>query len=484
MQMTVEGSTDASITPPPLTWEAIDWPRVRQGVRRLQMRIAKATQAGQPRKAQALQWVLTHSRSAKLLAVHRVTTNRGAKTPGVDNVIWRTDRQKLQASLNLKRHGYRPRPLRRHYIPKPNGKLRPLSIPTLHDRAMQALYALALAPIAETLADRYSYGFREGRRCADALEQCFTILSQRTCAQWILEGDIRACFDEIDHPWLLQQVPTDKQLLRAWLKAGYWEKEQLFPTAKGTPQGGLISPLLANLALDGMERAVQAVAKAGDKVNFVRYADDFVVTGANPQLLEQKVKPALTAFLQERGLELSEQKTVLTHIQTGFNFLGHTVRKYGEKLLITPAKSKVQSLRDKISRLIQSAAAFTQEALIRQLNPLLRGWANYYRHGVAKRTFSKLDHYVVRKLWRWATRRHPGKSQAWKKLKYFSASGQAWAFSVRVQPDEGESRVLQLYRLASTPIQRHIKVRGAANPYDPHYTEYFEKRRCFAWRVR
>ncbi len=365
--MTVEGSTDASITPPPLTWEAIDWPRVRQGVRRLQMRIAKATQAGQPRKAQALQWVLTHSRSAKLLAVHRVTTNRGAKTPGVDNVIWRTDRQKLQASLNLKRHGYRPRPLRRHYIPKPNGKLRPLSIPTLHDRAMQALYALALAPIAETLADRYSYGFREGRRCADALEQCFTILSQRTCAQWILEGDIRACFDEIDHPWLLQQVPTDKQLLRAWLKAGYWEKEQLFPTAKGTPQGGLISPLLANLALDGMERAVQAVAKAGDKVNFVRYADDFVVTGANPQLLEQKVKPALTAFLQQRGLELSEQKTVLTHIQTGFNFLGHTVRKYGEKLLITPAKSKVQSLRDKISRLIQSAAAFTQEALIRQL---------------------------------------------------------------------------------------------------------------------
>jgi len=482
--MTVEGSTDASITPPPLTWAAIDWPRVRQGVRRLQMRIAKATQAGQPRKAQALQWVLTHSRSAKLLAVYRVTTNRGAKTPGVDNVIWRTDKQKIQASLNLKRHGYRPRPLRRHYIPKPNGKLRPLSIPTLHDRAMQALYALALAPIAETLADRYSYGFREGRRCADALEQCFTILSQRTCAQWILEGDIRACFDEIDHPWLLQHVPTDKQLLRAWLKAGYWEKEQLFPTAKGTPQGGLISPLLANFALDGMERAVKTVAKAGDKVNFVRYADDFVVTGANPQLLEQKVKPALTAFLEARGLELSEQKTVLTHIQTGFNFLGHTVRKYGEKLLITPAKSKVQSLRDKISRLLQSAAAFTQAALIRQLNPLLRGWANYYRHGAAKRTFCKLDHYVLRKLWRWATRRHPGKSRTWKKAKYFSASGQAWAFSVRVQPDEGESRVLKLYRLASTPIQRHIKVRGAANPYDPHYTEYFEKRRCFAWRVR
>jgi RNA-directed DNA polymerase len=193
--MTVELSTDASITSAPLTWKTIDWSRVRQQVRRLQMRIAKATQAGRHRKAQALQWLLTHSRSAKLLAVHRVTTNRGAKTPGVDNVRWRNDKQKLQAAFNLKRHGYKPKPLRRHYIPKPNGKLRPLSIPTMHDRAMQALYALALAPIAEVLADRYSYGFREGRRCADALEQIFTILAQRTCAQWVLEGDIRACLD-------------------------------------------------------------------------------------------------------------------------------------------------------------------------------------------------------------------------------------------------------------------------------------------------
>jgi len=466
---------DASLTPPLLTWKTIDWSRVRQEVRRLQMRIAKATQAGKHRKAQALQWVLVHSRSAKLLAVHRVTTNRGAKTPGVDNVIWRTDRQKLQATFNLKRHGYSPRPLRRHYIPKSNGKLRPLSIPTLHDRAMQALYALSLAPIAETLADRYSYGFREGRRCADALEQCFTVLSQRASAQWILEGDIRACFDEIDHQWLLQHVPMDKQLLRAWLKAGYWEKEQLFPTWKGTPQGGLISPLLANFALDGMERAVKAVAKQGDKVNFVRYADDFVVTGANQELLEQKVKPALTAFLKERGLELSEQKTVITHIQEGFSFLGHTVRKYGDKLLITPAKSKVQTLRDKIKQVIQSALGLAQEVLVRKLNPLLRGWANYYRHGAAKATFEKLDHYVFGKMWRWVTRRHPRKSRGWKKRKYFSA-GEDGTFSVRVQL-KGKSCVLKLYSLASTPIERHIKVRGTANPYDPNYTDYFDQRR-------
>lgn len=482
--MTVEQSTDASSTSWPRDWKAIDWHRIGEEVRRLQMRIAKATQAGQHRKAQALQWLLTHSAAAKLWAVRRVTTNRGAKTPGVDNVIWRTDRQKLHAASNLKRRGYKPQPLRRHYIPKPNGKLRPLSIPTMHDRAMQALYALALAPIAETLADRYSYGFREGRRCADALEQCFTVLAQRVCAPWILEGDIRACFDEISHPWLLQHVPMDKQLLRAWLKAGYWEKGQLFPTAAGTPQGGLISPLLANFALDGLEQAIKAAAKPGDKVNFVRYADDFVVTGATRDILEQKVKPALTAFLTQRGLALSEQKTVITHIQRGFNFLGHTVRKYGKKLLITPAKSKVQALRQKISLRIQSALGLPAETLLRQLNPLLRGWANYYRNGVAKRTFNKLDHYVYWKLWRWITRRHPTKSGHWKRRQYFSAARPNGPFSVRVQRGTGESRVLTLYQLASTAIERHIKVKGAANPYDPKYTEYFARRRCFAWRTR
>jgi len=482
--MTVERSTDASSTLSPLTWKTIDWPHIRQAVRRLQMRMAQATQAGQHRKAQALQWVLTHSRSAQLLAVHRVTTNRGAKTPGVDNVIWRTDRQKLQAASNLKRHGYRPRPLRRHYIPKPNGKLRPLSIPTLHDRAMQALYALALAPIAETLADRNSYGFREGRCCADALEQCFTVLARKTSARWVLEGDIRACFDEISHEWLLAHVPMDKRMLRAWLKAGYWEKDQLFPTTAGTPQGGLISPLLANFALDGMEQAVRAGAKTSDKVHFVRYADDFVVTGATRELLEQKVKPPLTAFLHRRGLELSEQKTVLTPIHEGFNFLGYTLRKYEDKLLITPAKGKIQILRDKIRRLMQAALALTQEALLRQLNPLLRGWANYYRNGAAKAIFDKLDYYVWCKLWRWISRRHPKKSSAWLKRKYFSAAGDHGRFSVRIHPRKGRSRVLTLYRMVSTTIERHLKVRGTANPYDPRYTQYFAQRRCFAWRIR
>jgi RNA-directed DNA polymerase len=336
-------------------------------------------------------------------------------------------------------------------------------------------------PVAETLADSNSYGFREGRSCADALEHAHIVLSRKCSAPWVLEGDIRACFDEISHAWLLQHVPMDKQILRQWLKAGYWEKGQLFPTSKGTPQGGIISPILANLALDGMQQTLmQAVSKKVDKVNFVRYADDFIVTGATKELLEQKAIPALTAFLKKRGLELSEQKTVITHIQDGFNFLGHTVRKFKDKLLTTPAKSSVQALRDKIRLCINSALALSQEALLGKLNPLIRGWANYYRHGAAKRTFHRLDGFVFRQLLRWAKRRHPNKSAKWKQWKYFSAV--EGTFSVRLTKEKGTTQVITLYRAASTRIQRHIKIRGAANPYDPDYTQYFASRRRKASR--
>ena len=485
-QMTAPPGADASFNRPRnWNWKSIDWVALRQQVRRLQVRIAKASQLGKHRRASALQWLLTHSRAARLLAVWRVTTNRGAKTPGVDNVLWRTDRQKFQAADNLKRHGYRPKPLRRLYIPKKNGKLRPLSIPTLHDRAMQALHALALAPVAETGADPNSYGFREGRSCADALEHIHIVLSKKHSPQWVLEGDIRACFDQISHSWLLQHVPMDKQILRKWLNAGYWEKGLLFPTSTGTPQGGIISPILANIALDGMQKvARQAARPKGDKVNFVRYADDFIVTGATQELLEQKIKPALTAFLTPRGLELSEQKTVITHIDKGFNFLGHTVRKFGDKLLTAPAKSNLQNLLDKIRLCIHSALGLNQEVLLRQLNPIIRGWANYYRHGASKRTFKRLDHFVFWQLWRWAKQRHPHKSATWKQRKYFSAGPQKGLFSVRLTKEKGKSQVLALYLAASTKIKRHIKIRGAANPYDPQYTRYFEQRRRLGGTLR
>jgi RNA-directed DNA polymerase len=484
-QMTVPPGTDASFRLPRL-WKATPWAALQKQVRRLQVRIAKAIQLGKYRRASALQWLLTHSRAARLLAVKRVTTNRGARTPGIDNVRWRTDRQKLQAADDLKRHGYKPKPLRRIYIPKKNGQLRPLSIPTLHDRAMQALHALALAPVAETMADPYSYGFREGRCCADALKHAHIVLSRQHSPRWVLEGDIRACFDEISHAWLLQNIPMDKQILRQWLRAGYWEKETLYPTRKGTPQGGIISPTLANLVLDGMQKAIaKAVRRKGDKVNFVRYADDSIATGNTQELLEQKVQPALAAFLTPRGLELSEQKTVITPLTKGFNFLGHTVRLFGQKLLITPAKSNVKALREKIRLCIQSALGQSQERLLRKLNPLIRGWANYYRHGASKRTFERLDHDIHWQLWRWVKRRHPNKSAKWLVRKYFTATGKPGHFSVRLTKDKDTSRVLALYRAASTKIRRHVKIKGAANPYDPRYDDYFEQRRRFRrWRQR
>jgi RNA-directed DNA polymerase len=464
-------------------WQATHWPRVRRTVRRLQLRIAKAIRAGQHGKARALSWLLTHSRSARLLAVKRVTENKGAKTPGVDNVRWRTDKQKHHAVEILKRRGYRPQPLRRLYIPKKNGKLRPLSIPTLRDRAMQALHALALKPLAESLGDRNSYGFREGRSCADAIGQCFCALAKSYAPVWVLEGDIKSCFDRISHAWLLKSIPMDKRMLRHWLQSGYWEKNRLFPTAEGTPQGGIISPLLANLTLDGMEQAIRSRIKIRrDQVNFIRYADDFVVTARKRETLEQIVKPAVVAFLAERGLELSEQKTAITHIETGFNFLGQNLRKYRNKLVIKPARDGTKALVQKVRETIKASLGQTAQTLIGKLNPLLRGWANYHRYVCSAKTFWTVDRIVHHQLLRWARRTHPNKSYGWLKCKYFSAAGQ-FGFGTRIRTRTGESQVLRLYSVARTVLLRHLKVRGEANPYDPDHTEYFERRRSFVGRT-
>ena len=246
--MTVK-STDAS---PRVysRWNSIPWKAVEKDVKRLQVRIAKAVSEKKYRRAKSLQWLLTHSYHGKLIAVRRVTTNRGKNTPGVDGVIWPTGRQKMAAVADLRRKGYAPLPLRRICIPKKNGRKRPLSIPTMHDRAMQALYKLALDPVAETIADPNSYGFRPHRRCADAIKQCFIILANRKSPTWILEGDIKACFDEISHKWILDNILLDKQVLGKWLRAGYIEEKTVYPTRKGTPQGGIISPTIANMVLN------------------------------------------------------------------------------------------------------------------------------------------------------------------------------------------------------------------------------------------
>ena len=257
-------------------WNHIDWQQAEAEVCRLQMRIAKAVREGKWGKVKSLQWILTHSHHAKLLAVKRVSQSSGAKTPGVDGVLWRTAEQKICAASSLHRRGYKAQPLRRVYILKKNGKQRPLGIPTLFDRAMQALHLLALEPVTETTADKNSYGFRPKRSAADAIAQCFLSLSRRTSAQWVLEGDIKACFDEIDHDWLLEHIVTDKLLLKQWLAAGYIEAGTFHDTVSGSPQGSIVSPALANKVLDGLEAVVnQAVART-DKVNFIRYADDCV----------------------------------------------------------------------------------------------------------------------------------------------------------------------------------------------------------------
>ncbi len=457
-------------------WQSINWKSARDHVRRLQIRIAKAVSEGKQGKVKALQWLLTHSYYAKLLAVKRVTSNQGRKTPGVDGILWKGNRAKIQAAVRLKRHGYHPLPLRRIYIPKKNGKMRPLSIPTMHDRAMQALYKLALSPVAETTADKHSYGFREGRSCADAVQAAFNFLSKPNSATHILEGDISGCFDNIGKEWMLNHIPTDKTVLRKWLEAGYIENKIKYPSLKGTPQGGIISPTLANMALDGLEQAIKAAVPRRMRVNFVRYADDFIVTGKSRQLLEQRVKPAIVQFLGRRGLKLSEEKTVITHIKHGFTFLGQTFRKHGNRLHITPSREGVQSLIRKVGEVIRKHVSFPMEALVGKLNPILRGWANYHRHVVSSGAFSRVDTYVFEQLWRMVRRRHQNKSKGWLFKKYWSASGRKHVFSF-VSKYKNKARILQVIRVSAIGIKRHIKIKADANPYDPKYGDYFWRRR-------
>jgi len=358
-----------------------------------------------------------------------------------------------------------------------------LSIPTLRDRAMQALHALALKPTAETIGDRNSYGFREGRSCADAIGQSFCALAKSYAPVWVLEGDIKSCFDRISHKWLLANIPMDARILRQWLEAGYWEKGRLFPTQEGTPQGGIISPLLANLTLDGMEKALRSRIKIRrDQVNFIRYADDFIVTARTKETLEQIIKPAVVAFLKERGLELSEQKTTITHIEAGFKFLGQNVRKYNNKLVIKPAKEGLKALVQKTRECIKGMLGQKAETLIKTLNPIIRGWANYHRHVCSSEAFWTADRIIRYQLLRWARRTHPNKSYGWLRRKYFNLEGM-FGFATRTRTSTGESKVLRAYSIARTVLDWHIKVRGEANPYDPVYTKYFEQRRCFAWRT-
>jgi RNA-directed DNA polymerase len=466
-----------------MDWLSIKWDAAHRTVRRLQVRIAKAVSEGRWNKAKALQRLLTHSFYGKAVAVKRVTESHGKKTPGVDRATWDTPEQKAKAIHSLKRKGYQPQPLRRVNIPKPNGKLRPLGIPTMKDRAMQALHLLALQPIAETTADPNSYGFRPERASKDAVGQCFIALAKKQSAQWVLDADISGCFDNINHEWLLANIPMDKVMLQKWLKSGFVEKGRWFPTDAGTPQGGTISPTLANMALDGMEAKLDKHFMANssnkwkcNKVNFIRYADDFVITSATKEtLVEAKTK--IEEFLEDRGLSLSEVKTKMVHIEEGFDFLGWNVRKYDGKLLIKPAKKNVQTFLRKIRKIVKDNRTAKQESVICLLNPVIRGWANYHKNQVAKDTFSKVDHLIWKKLWQWACRRHPNKPRRWIKDRYFIREGSRnWVFGTTVKTEDGSAKMVKLVNASDTPIRRHTKIKGTANPFDPVWEEYFENR--------
>ena len=468
-------------------WNSINWKKSESYVKKLQARIVKAQQEGRHNKVKALQWTLTHSFYAKALAVKRVTGNKGKGTPGVDGITWSTPDAKFRAILSLKRRGYSPQPLRRVYIPKSNGKMRPLSIPTMIDRAMQTLYKFALEPLVETCADPNSYGFRKGRCTQDAITHCHMSLTGANAPTWILEGDIKGCFDNISHEWIIGKVPMDKEILRKFLKCGYVDMGKLFQLQSGTPQGGSLSPIICVYVLSGLEKQLKSKFYAGKKggkyynpkVNFTGYADDFIVTGKSPELLEKEVLPLIRAFMAERGLKLSEDKTVITNIQDGFDFLGCNIRKYNKKVLTKPSKKNIQSFMRKIQTIIKANQTAQQENLIHRLNPVINGWVNYHKHNVSKEVFGKVDHQIWQHTWQWAKRRHHEKGNYWIYNKYYHFSNsRKWIFGAPTgsQTESGEKKYVNLVKATDTKIRRFTKIKSEANPFDSTWDEYFEER--------
>lgn len=497
MTVNTNSATDAIGTC--MNWDSISWEACIMEVKKLQLRIARWEKLGNCRKVKALQWLLTHSFSAKCLAVKRVSQNRGHRTAGIDGVLMTKPKDKWKMIHTLKRRGYKSLPLRRVYILKSDGKnRRPLGLPCMKDRAMQALHTMALLPVSEMNADWNSYGFRPERGTADAIEQLFNGLATKRASKWVLEGDIKSCFDKISHQWILENIPMDKMILAQWLKSGFVESGKLFPTNQGTPQGGPASPTLANMVLDGIEDLIgrrfgsfkldgNYDKQRKNPLLFVRYADDFVVIGRTKEVLEQEVKPMIQSFLKERGLELSETKTKITHIHDGFDFLGQNIRKYqmrngGEKLLIKPSKTNIKTFLTSIRKTIRSARSMSQTELIRLLNPKIRGWAYYHRSAVSSEIFSAVDKEIWKALWRWAVRRHPNKGKRLVKSKYFHRIElRDWIFRATIK-EHGIPVTDTLFFASSVPIIRHTKIKQQVTPFDPSYEKYFQERTSQKWR--
>jgi RNA-directed DNA polymerase len=460
-----------------LRWEATGRQKVEAFVNKIQTRIAKAAAAGNKKPARFPQRMPTHSHYAKLWAIRKVTGTRGGRTAGIDNGKWDSPAKKCRAAGKLEKKGYGAKALKRAYITKSNGKKRPLGIPAMTVRAMRALEAAALDPITGSGSDTTSFGFRKSRSRQGAMEQLFIAPARKTAPEWVAGGDIKACFDEMAREWLTGHMPTDNHMLKQFLKAGYVYEKQLFPTENGTPQGGLISPMLANAALNGIETLLKgelrkATIKASGKpktfnpkINPVRYADDFAITAAAEETAE-RVKEPIKNHMAQRGLQLSEEKTVTTNISRGFGFPGRNFRKYKGKPPIKPSKKSRQKVKEKLRQVIAGSKGATQDGLIGRLNPAVNGWSTYHQGTVARKAFSTADNDVYLHLWKWARHRRPGKSlrRVMKRCRK-TVGNKHYVFM----------DTLTLKKMCDKKIIRHIPLKLDKNPYIDK--EYFQKRR-------